>query len=91
MKITITAHCTYCARKFNAVQDPRSYDSRVDRIVCDDTDGKLCCIGCLCGYCGCGHATAEDYETCANESYVDDWSDPDVFRDNAWDVRAGVI
>lgn len=92
MKVIITAHCTFCARKFNAIQDSESYDSRVDRVVCDDMNGKLCCVECLCGYCGRGHATAEDYETCANESYVDDdWNDLDVFRDSVYDVHAGVI
>lgn len=88
MKIAITAHCMFCAQKFDAYCP----DMIGSPVVCDDDDGKLCCPDCLCAYCGRGHATGEDYETCANESYVDsDRYDSDAFLDSVYDVHAGVI
>lgn len=85
MKVTITAHCAFCARKFNAV-DP------VNGIVCDDTDGVLCCDDCLCSNCGRGHATGADYDHCElGDAFGVDSFDPDAFRDRVRADCAGAL
>lgn len=96
MKITVTAHCTYCARSFPVVDAKTeilgSTGNLGDLIFCDDNDGKLCCYECLCAYCGRGHVTDAEWDEC-DQFGVDNYGqdDPDVFRDIMRDVHAGVI
>lgn len=88
MKITITAKCSFCARSFDAYYP----DMIGSYLVCDDEDGRICCIVCMCSYCGRGHVTQDERDACdqfAIDNYGQD--DPDAFRDTMLDARAGVI
>lgn len=96
MKITITAYCSFCARKFDAtdtaVMKARGSSKVVDGIVCEGVDGRLCCDDCLCSNCGSGHPTDADYDQCElGDAAGVDTFDPDRLRDLLYADRSGAI
>lgn len=72
MQVTITAKCTYCARKFNATPGLNG------RLICEDFAGRLCCPDCYCP-CGYGHPTAEDERICRSEFFGGNTPDEGYF------------
>jgi hypothetical protein len=67
VKVTISAHCFYCARSFVLHRDAQGQPEGEDR------DGKLCCSDCFCLDCGSGHITERDADTC---TYLHDYANP---------------
>lgn len=91
MQVTVTAKCTFCARKFTSLNATTASDAQgvlddlvMDDIVIDDLHGRICCQDCCCTYCGYGHSTDREREMCDNST--EHWDTSFDRSDDLYDV-----